>query len=96
MKSMIPKIRVKPAASKNSKTPSCSPFSSWTIRRVQSMGRRQDKAGGDAQASPPANVTQTGKGLHFALGSIGILVIGVDGFDDFGRPVAVGIDCRFS
>src|ERR1700674_2865736 len=47
MKSITPNTSVSPAATRNSRMPSCSPLNSWTRKRAADMGCRQGSLGSD-------------------------------------------------
>src|SRR6185312_2331451 len=68
MKSITPNTSVSPAAIRNSSTPSCSPFSVWTRRRVTDIA--------PLHPSPPRGEGQARDSLHRAILHVRIGVVG--------------------
>src|SRR5207244_13534280 len=71
---MMPNTSVRPAASRNSITPSCSPFSVCSATRMRFMNKKGARS---APCRPPAPLP-----LHLAVLRVGVLVIGEHGLLD--------------
>src|SRR6516225_9901850 len=104
MKSITPNTSVRPAATRNKRTPSCSPLRIWTARRVVDIGDPQrgrhlgarpsprEKRGGGADriGSLDCAVKRRRTSLHRTILGVRIGVVLEHLLDDLGLELAVG------
>src|SRR5215475_11665975 len=104
MKSITPNTSVRPAATRNKRTPSCSPLRIWTARRVVDMGdprrghhlgarpspREERGAGADRIGSLDCAVKRRRTSLHRTILGVRIGVVLEHLLDDLGLELAVG------
>src|SRR6185369_7766511 len=93
---MMPKISVRPAANRNSNSPSCRPFrhcskKSSMVGSPRVIGTAQRDGGADDAAAVPRAM----RSLHRALARLRVLPVLDGGLDGLERQHAVGILHRF-
>src|SRR3954468_7083487 len=88
-KSMMPNTSVKPAASRNSSSPNCSPFRNCsTISSISPTTAPQENSG-SARAPPLLN--ESPRSLHLAFVVEAILVVLDNSGNGFQRKLAIGV-----
>src|SRR5262245_16150430 len=78
MMPMMPKISVRPAASRNSVTPSCTPLSICSTKRDTSSPLCHNTSGARLPRAALASGYQNRKSLHLAIFGVGIGVVRQD------------------
>src|ERR1700674_614815 len=93
MKSITPNTSVSPAATRNSRTPSCSPLKHWTTNRAVDMGdpgsdpsrrRRRARANDGGEGSDPVSL------LQLAVFGVAVALALENLLHDLGLELAVG------